>query len=70
MRIKITLENFYGKDAHEKYIAEYTKGTKLRVVDSYIPTVQKCLITSWAHALVSDVTIYLLSDENNNYEFQ
>ena len=70
MRVKITLENCYGKDAHEKYIAEYTKGTKLRVVDSYIPTVPKCLITSWVHALVSDVTIYLLSDENNDYEIQ
>lgn len=63
MRVKITLENYYGKDAHEKYIAEYTKGTKLRVVGSYIPTVPKCLISSWVHALVNDVTIYLLSDE-------
>jgi hypothetical protein len=63
MRVKIELENFYGKDAHEKYIAEYTNGTKLRVVHSYSPVVPKCLLTSWVHALVSDVTVYLLSDE-------
>lgn len=63
MRVKIELENFYGKDSHEKYIAEYTKGTKLRVVASYVPVVPKCLLTSWVHALVSDVTVYLLSDE-------
>jgi hypothetical protein len=65
MRVKITLENYIGKDAHEKYIAEYTKGTKLRVVDSYRPVVPRCLLTSYIHALVSDVTIYLLSDELN-----
>ena len=69
MRVKITLENFYGKEAHEKYIAEYTKGTKLRVVDSYSVAVPRCLLTSYIHALVSDVTIYLLSDEEENYEF-
>lgn len=63
MKVKITLENFYGKEWHEKYLAEYTKGTKLRVVDSYVPVVPKCLITSWVHALVSDATIYILSDE-------
>lgn len=63
MRVKITLENFYGKEAHEKYLAEYTNGTKLRVVDSYVPVVPKSLLTSHIHALVSDVTIYLLSDE-------
>ena len=63
MKVKITLENFHGKEAHEKYLADYTKGTKLRVVDSYVPVVPKCLLTSWVHALVSDVTIYLLSDE-------
>lgn len=63
MRVKITLENYYGKDTHEKYIAEYTKGTKLRVVDSYSPVVPKCVLTSHIHALVSDITIYLLSDE-------
>lgn len=63
MRVKITLENFHGKEAHKKYLADYTKGTKLRVVDSYIPVVPKCLLTSWVHALVSDVTVYLLSDE-------
>lgn len=63
MRVKITLENYYGKETHEKYLTEYTKGTKLRVVGSYSPVVPKCLLTSWIHALVSDVTIYLLSDE-------
>jgi hypothetical protein len=65
MRVKITLKNFHGKEAHEKYIAEYTKGTKLIVVDSYVPVIPKCLLTSWVHALVSDVTIYLLSDEED-----
>lgn len=63
MKVKITLENYYGKEAHEKYIAEYTKGTNLRVVHSYSPVVPRCLLTSHIHALVSDVTIYLLSDE-------
>lgn len=63
MRVKITLENFHGKEAHEKYLADYTKGTNLRIVDSYVPVVPKCLLTSWVHALVSDVTVYLLSDE-------
>jgi hypothetical protein len=63
MRVKITLENFHGKEAHEKYLADYMKGTKLRIVDSYIPVVPKCLLTSWVHTLVSDVTVYLLSDE-------
>ena len=63
MRAKITLENSYGKEEHEKYIAEYTRGTNLRVVGSYSPVVPKSLLTSWVHALVSDVTIYLLSDE-------
>lgn len=63
MRVKITLENFHGKEAHEKYLADYTKGTNLRIVDSYVPVVSKCLLTSWVHALVSDVTVYLLSDE-------
>ena len=63
MRAKITLENYCGKEAHEKYIAEYTEGTKLRVVHSYSQVVPKCLLTSWVHALVSDVTVYLLSDE-------
>lgn len=63
MRVKIILKNYYGKDAHEKYIAEYTKGTKLRIVDSYGPLVPKYSLTSWVHALVSDVTVYLLSDE-------
>lgn len=70
MRVKITIENYYGKDAHERYIAEYTKGTKLRVVGSYNPVTPKCLLTSHIHALVSDVTIYLLSDEEENYEIQ
>ena len=63
MRVKITLENYHGKDAHEKYIAEYTKGTKLRVVHSYSLIVPKCSLTSWVDALVRDVTVYLLSDE-------
>lgn len=63
MRVKITLENYYGKEEHEKYIAEYTRGTKLRVVGSYVPIVPKSLLTSWVHSLVSDVTVYLLSDE-------
>lgn len=70
MRVKITLENCYGKEVHEKYIAEYTKETKLRVVHSYSPVVPKCLLTSWVHALVSDVTVYLLSDEEVNHEIQ
>lgn len=64
MRVKISLENYFGKDVHEKYIAEYTKGTKLRVIDSYKRVVPRCLFTSFIHALVSDVTIYLLSDED------
>ena len=63
MKVKITLENFYGKEAHEKYLADYTKGTKLKVVDSYVPVVPKSLLTSWVHSLVNDVTVYLLSDE-------
>lgn len=63
MKVKITLENFYGKEAHEKYLADYTKGTKLRVVGRYVSVVPKCLLTSWVHSLVSDVTVYLLSDE-------
>lgn len=70
MRVKITLENYYGKEEHEKYIAEYTRGTKLRVVGSYVPIVPKSLLTSWVHALVSDVTVYLLSDEEVDYEIQ
>lgn len=65
MKVKITLENLHSKEAHEKYIAEYTRGTKLRVVHSYSPVVPKCLLTSWVHALVSDVTVYLLSDEED-----
>lgn len=64
MRVKIAIENYHGKDAHEKYIAEYTKGTKLRVVHSYSPVVPKSSLTSWIHALASDVTVYLLSDED------
>lgn len=67
MRVKITLENYHGKEAHEKYIAEYTKDTKLRVVGSYSPVVPRCLLTSFIHALVSDVTVYLLSDEEGSY---
>ena len=63
MRVKITLENFHSKEAHEKYIANYMKGTNLRVVHSYSLVVPKCLLTSWVHALVSDVTVYLLSVE-------
>lgn len=70
MRVKITLENYHGKEAHERYIAEYTRGTKLRVVCSYRPVVPRCLLTSWVHALVSDVTVYLLSDEEIDYEIQ
>lgn len=70
MRVKITLENYHGKEAHERYIAEYTRDTKLRVVGSYSPVVPRCLLTSWMHALVSDVTIYLLSDEEVDYEIQ
>lgn len=69
MRVKITLDNYYGKEEQEKYIAEYTKGTKLRVVHSYSPVVPKSSLTSWMHALVSDVTIYLLSDEERDCEF-
>lgn len=42
----------------------------LRHVGSYRPVTPVCLLTSWVHALVDDVTVYLLSDEEVDYEIQ